>query len=191
MLFSNQVDRFKQNVVIIFLVLVVYAPNVLLHNDEIASNAIDQSKQNASVKKEMPFVEYYIEHNVSQRDAKRSFFEIGIKLLDEKPLRWCMQCTDQIINYCLSGKMLDDHCCCDSRHGQEQIPWIPHSCYVGERCRASVGSCINYTEIRECCCDRVLAKRWKTIYSSGTMTAVNVFTQLICGIFFFALRSFY
>ncbi|XP_055303476.1 uncharacterized protein LOC129569087 isoform X2 [Sitodiplosis mosellana] len=155
MLFSNQVDRFKQNVVIIFLVLVVYAPNVLLHNDEIASNAIDQSKQNASVKKEMPFVEYYIEHNVSQRDAKRSFFEIGIKLLDE------------------------------------QIPWIPHSCYVGERCRASVGSCINYTEIRECCCDRVLAKRWKTIYSSGTMTAVNVFTQLICGIFFFALRSFY
>lgn len=44
----------------------------------------------------------------------------------------------------------------------EQIPWIPHSCYVGERCLPSIGSCINYTEIRECCCDRVLAKRCKT-----------------------------
>lgn len=83
MLFSNQVNRFRQNVVILFLVLVVCtAPNVLSHNDQIASNAIDQSKYNASAKKELPFIEYYIEHNVSQRDAKRSFFEVGIKLLD-------------------------------------------------------------------------------------------------------------
>ena len=83
MLFSNQVNRFRRNVVILFLVLVVCtAPNVLSHNDQIASNAIDQSKHNASAKKDLPFIEYYIEHNVSQRDAKRSFFEVGIKLLD-------------------------------------------------------------------------------------------------------------
>lgn len=34
-----------------------------------------------------------------------------------------MPCTDQIINYCLSGKMLDDHCCCDSRHGKGNSPF--------------------------------------------------------------------
>lgn len=67
---------------IIFLVLVLYAPNVLMHNDQIESNAIEQSKQNDSAKKQLPFVEYYIEHNVSQGDAKRSFFEVGIKLLN-------------------------------------------------------------------------------------------------------------
>lgn len=31
---------------------------------------------------------------------------------------WCMPCTDEITNYCLGGKMLDDHCCCESRHGK-------------------------------------------------------------------------
>lgn len=82
MLFSTEVDRFRQNVVIIFLVLVWYTPNVLTRNDQIVSNAIEQSKQNASMKKQLPFVEYYIEHNISQGDAKRSFFEVGIKLLD-------------------------------------------------------------------------------------------------------------
>lgn len=83
MLFSTEVNRFRQNVVvIIFLVLVWYAPNVLTRNDQIVSNAIEQSKQNASMKKQSTFVEYYIEHNVSQGDAKRSFFDVGIKLLD-------------------------------------------------------------------------------------------------------------
>lgn len=43
----------------------------------------------------------------------------------------------------------------------EQIPWMPHSCYVPEKCKPSTRSCITYTEIRECCCDRVLAKRCK------------------------------
>lgn len=47
----------------------------------------------------------------------------------------------------------------------EQLPWIPHSCYVGDHCEPSIGSCIKYTEIRECCCDRVLAKRCSYIYT--------------------------
>lgn len=36
----------------------------------------------------------------------------------EKQPSWCMPCTDEIINYCLGGKMLDDHCCCEARHGK-------------------------------------------------------------------------
>lgn len=81
MLFSNQIDRFNQSVVIVMLVLVAYAQNVLTRSDQIASNTINPSNRNASVKT-VPFVEYYIEHNVSQGDAKRSFFEVGIKLID-------------------------------------------------------------------------------------------------------------
>ncbi|XP_031628179.1 uncharacterized protein LOC116343973 [Contarinia nasturtii] len=183
MLFSSQIDHFRKNVfVIIALVFTLYMPNVFTRSDRIISNTLDPiAKQNASVKGVQEVVEYFIEHNISQGDAKRSFFEVGIKLLDEKPVpTWCMKCTDYINNYCLSGKMLDDHCCCDSRHGQEQIPWIPHSCYVGMYCTPSIGSCINYTEVRECCCDHVLAKRWKTIYSDSARTTTNLFTQLVC-----------
>lgn len=43
------------------------------------------------------------------------------------------------------------------------MPWIPHSCYVGQKqnCKAKIGSCIAYTEYRECCCDRALIRRCK------------------------------
>lgn len=187
MLCSNLVKRFK-NIVIIALVLVSYASIVLCRSDQIAKNAIKPEKSGpnnatttATNMKNVPFVEYYIEHNINEGEAKRSFFETGIKLLDDKPLRWCMECTRDIKIYCLQGKMLDDHCCCDSRHGTEQFPWIPHSCYVGERCSPSTGSCINYTEIRQCCCDRLLAKHWKEIFSSSMPTTThNLFTQLVC-----------
>lgn len=141
-MFSSQIDHFRRNIfVIITLVFTVYAPNVLTHSDQIISNTLDKTST-----KKVPFVEYYIEHNVSQADAKRSFFDVGIKLLDgvyciefpinhmhcskrfviisftEKPTPpWCPPCTDKVNNYCLSGKMLDDHCCCDSRHGKGNI----------------------------------------------------------------------
>lgn len=78
MLSPKLVDRF-QSIVIIALFIVV--PIVLTRNDQIVQNAIDQHTQNASIKR-VPFVEYYIEHNVSQDDAKRSFFEFGVKLID-------------------------------------------------------------------------------------------------------------
>lgn len=40
----------------------------------------------------------------------------------DKPKPWCTKCTDDILRYCLSRKMLDDHCCCDSRHGIGNCP---------------------------------------------------------------------
>lgn len=85
MLCSNLVERLKI-LVIIALVLVLDASNVLSRSDQIAKNAIEPEKSssnaNATIMKNVPFVEYYIEHNVSQGDAKRSFFETGIKLID-------------------------------------------------------------------------------------------------------------
>lgn len=83
MLCSNIVQRFKR-IVIIALVLVFYATNVLSRSDQIAKNAIEPEKSSnssATITKKVPFEEYYIEHNVSEGDAKRSFLEVGIKLI--------------------------------------------------------------------------------------------------------------
>lgn len=79
MLCSYLVKRL-QNIVIATLVLVVYAPNVFTRSDEIVKNSINTPNQNAS--KSKPFEEFFIEHNISQTDARRTFFEIGIKLID-------------------------------------------------------------------------------------------------------------
>lgn len=78
MLFSNKVDRFKQIIVIVLLVVMAYVPNVITN---IVPNTIDQPKPNTPTK-EVPFHEYYIEHNVSEGAAKQSFFEVGVKLID-------------------------------------------------------------------------------------------------------------
>lgn len=55
----------------------------------------------------------------------RTFCVIGIFVCvfsTDKPKPWCTKCTDDILRYCLSRKMLDDHCCCDSRHGIGNCP---------------------------------------------------------------------
>lgn len=81
MLCTNLVEHLL-SLVIITLVVVVLAPNVLTRSDQIAKNAINQPKQNGSITKQVPFEEYFIEHNVSEGDARRSFLETGIKLID-------------------------------------------------------------------------------------------------------------
>lgn len=78
MLLSTEVHYFKQKIVIVLLVVLAYLPHVITN---IVPNANDLSKQNTSMKK-VPFVEYYIEHNVSEGAAKQSFFEVGVKLID-------------------------------------------------------------------------------------------------------------
>lgn len=89
MLCSNLiVQRFKRNV-IIALVLVFYATNVLSRSDQIAKNAIEPGKS-SNTTKQVPFEEYYIEHNVSEGDARRSFREVGIKLIEGM---WYCQCS--------------------------------------------------------------------------------------------------
>lgn len=98
MLISNQVDRFNQSIVIVLLILVVNAQKVLARNDQIVPNTINQSNQNASMKN-VPYVEYYIEHNVSQGDAKRSFFEVGIKLMDGAWFLISLKCVNSKLNF--------------------------------------------------------------------------------------------
>lgn len=83
--FRNAIKFFKQNIVIVLLVLVmqhycIHIPNVLSNNDKIVAEQPTTNRNGSD--KQVPFVEYFIEHNVSQSDAKKRFFEIGIKLLE-------------------------------------------------------------------------------------------------------------
>lgn len=50
----------------------------------------------------------------------------------------------------------------------DQLPWLPHTCYVGDNCKPNMRSCMQYTEVRECCCDRIMAKQWRAIRSDAT-----------------------
>lgn len=76
-------------IVIILLVLVVHdmhgmhLTNLLPNNNDqiVKEQNFNQLHTNGSVKN-VPFIEYFMEHNVSQSDAKQHFFETGIKLLD-------------------------------------------------------------------------------------------------------------
>lgn len=88
MLCSNLVKRLK-NIVIVAVVFVSYASIVLSRSDQIAKNAIEpnQSDPNnattaTNYQKKVPFVEYYIEHNINEGEAKSNFFQTGAKLLD-------------------------------------------------------------------------------------------------------------
>lgn len=66
-----------------------------------------------------PFTEYYLEHEVTEKEARQMFAELMARDKDfdrKKPLPYCDKCTEQIHKYCLGPIFLKDHCCCDFRH---------------------------------------------------------------------------
>uniref|UniRef100_A0A336LJA1 CSON002924 protein n=1 Tax=Culicoides sonorensis TaxID=179676 RepID=A0A336LJA1_CULSO len=111
------------------------------------------------------FIEYYMDHQVSEKEARKTLSLMMDQDKDfdnKKPVPYCEKCTEQIEKYCLGPLFLKDHCCCDFRHAIDKLSFIPHSCYASEdQCQPSsiVGnSCSNYDETRECCCDQLLKR---------------------------------
>lgn len=70
------------DVILVFLTIILNIPNILTQNDQIVINMSDKQNRNASIHNKVPYEEFFIEHNISQEDAKRNFQEIGIKLLE-------------------------------------------------------------------------------------------------------------
>lgn len=66
------------NTVVVFLIMVHIPITFTLT----IPNTIEPSSNGKNASKELPFVEYFMEHNVSQSDAKKSFFDVGVKLLE-------------------------------------------------------------------------------------------------------------
>lgn len=85
MLCSNRIDYSKLQHVIVLLVIIFNIPHIWAGNDQIVAlrRTDDGQSRNGSstMQKQVPFEEYFIEHNVSHRDAKKIFYEIGIKSL--------------------------------------------------------------------------------------------------------------
>ncbi|XP_055372933.1 uncharacterized protein LOC129606578 isoform X2 [Condylostylus longicornis] len=95
------------------------------------------------------------------------------------------------MKYCLGTYFLNDHCFCEQSHTNEGLPFVPHSCYVGEDNQAgtkpSIGSCFRFAEIKECCCLRPLAQRWKYL-STARIISNNLFLIIVLPIFLLLLN---
>ncbi|XP_037913018.1 uncharacterized protein LOC119652779 isoform X1 [Hermetia illucens] len=125
-------------------------------------------------KTERTYEEYHMEHQVTKQEAIASLRAINETFFNAALPLGCkaIPCNQSIMKYCLGPQFINDHCWCEQGHEEEGLPWVPHTCYVGDRItETSVGSCFVYNEIKECCCDRVLAKRWRFLSSSNQLMA--------------------
>ncbi|CAG9565127.1 unnamed protein product [Danaus chrysippus] len=115
---------------------------------------------------EPQYEEYFVEHDVSTADARAAAQLLNLDDIPETRVG-CGPCSRREMEYCES-RVLSDHCCCERQFLPEPFPWLPHTCYVGpHRCRPLARDCTKYARLRDCCCLRRLAERWKSILSSS------------------------
>lgn len=135
-----------------------------VHLDCVEESKVSHKDQQKST---TPVIEYYKEHEVSEKEARVALHALDFDKVARVPA-WCDECGIEKINFCHSTTFINDHCCCEHRHAREKLPWIPHTCYLGkERCQPHTSSCTKYREIRECCCDRLLITEYKAKFSTG------------------------
>ncbi|XP_026725697.1 uncharacterized protein LOC113492450 isoform X1 [Trichoplusia ni] len=133
---------------------------------------------------EVRYEEYFVEHDVSTADARRA--ANGLNVNDIPATRpGCGSCSQRELEYC-ETRVLADHCCCERRFVPEPFPWLPHTCYVGaRRCRPLAHDCAQYARLRDCCCYRKLAERWKGILSKSTRLGVSGVSLLLLSMLLF------
>ncbi|KAJ0173867.1 hypothetical protein K1T71_011016 [Dendrolimus kikuchii] len=133
---------------------------------------------------EVRYEEYFVEHEVSTADARRA--ARALKLEDVPESRpGCGTCSKREMEYC-ETRVLADHCCCERRFIREPFPWLPHTCYMGPyRCKPLANDCARYTRLRDCCCYRKLAERWKGILSKSTRLGVSGVSLLLLSMLLF------
>lgn len=83
MVFSHLSNSLQQIIVIV--IIVNLNINKVFTDDRIGNTKPYSTKQSDPVKS-LPFEEYFIEHNISQTDAKKSFNDVGVKLLSGKQI---------------------------------------------------------------------------------------------------------
>ncbi|XP_049877616.1 uncharacterized protein LOC126374887 [Pectinophora gossypiella] len=133
---------------------------------------------------EVRYEEYFVEHEVSTADARRAARALNLDdIPDSRP--GCGSCTRRELEYC-ETRLLADHCCCERRFFPEPFPWLPHTCYMGRsRCKPLAHDCARYTRLRDCCCYKKLADRWKGILSSSTRLGVGGVSLLLLSMLLF------
>ncbi|KPI95287.1 hypothetical protein RR46_08746 [Papilio xuthus] len=118
---------------------------------------------------EVRYEEYFVEHDVSTAAARNAALHLDLDTVPATRVG-CGACSRRDLEYC-ETRVLADHCCCERRFLREPFPWLPHTCYVGPgRCRPLAHDCARYARLRDCCCLRRLAHRWKGILSRSSRT---------------------
>ncbi|XP_062536299.1 uncharacterized protein LOC134205240 [Armigeres subalbatus] len=140
--------------------------------NEVHIDCSEDTKQssNKAMHPTAPMTEYFKEHEVTETESRIALQQLDLDRINRVPA-WCDECGIDKIHFCRSPAFINDHCCCEHRHAKEKLPWIPHTCYLGkERCQPHTSSCSRYREIRECCCDRILAAQYLAKFSAGSPT---------------------
>lgn len=153
-----------------FLKIIIVLNLCLINLSDSAAKNLTVPLPYDNLKAEHPFVEYIFEHRVTKQEAISALVLINDSYFDAPQAPGCkaIPCTPKVMKYCLGSQFLNDHCLCEQWHAKEGLPFVPHTCYVGdEQTKASVGSCFSYNDIKECCCDRALARRWKFLSASS------------------------
>lgn len=78
----------------------------------LSASAINSDKNSKPLE---PIVEYYKDHEVTEKQARES---LRLMKGDEefKPPAHCKPCTNEQQRYCRSDDLLRDHCCCNQSH---------------------------------------------------------------------------
>ncbi|XP_061721647.1 uncharacterized protein LOC133528319 [Cydia pomonella] len=133
---------------------------------------------------EVRYEEYFVEHEISTPDARKAAVALDLDKVPET-LPGCGTCSKRELQYC-ETRVLADHCCCERQAFPEPFPWLPHTCYMGPgRCKPLMHDCAKYKRIRDCCCYRKLAERWKQILSSSGRTGVSGASLLLLSMLLF------
>lgn len=93
--------------------------NSLICNDTSHHSGKTMALSAASASTEKPFIEYYMEHEVTEKEARHTMALLMRRDKDfdnKKPMSYCEKCTEMIQKYCQGPIFLKDHCCCDFRH---------------------------------------------------------------------------
>ncbi|XP_013192746.1 uncharacterized protein LOC106136669 isoform X2 [Amyelois transitella] len=131
---------------------------------------------------EVRYEEYFVEHDVSTLDARRAARALRVEDVTQLG---CGTCSRRELEYC-ETRVLADHCCCDRQVLPEPFPWLPHTCYMGpHRCKPLAHDCAQYERLRDCCCARKLAERWKSILSKSTRLGVSGASLLLLSMLLF------
>ncbi|CAF4796993.1 unnamed protein product [Pieris macdunnoughi] len=133
---------------------------------------------------EVTYEEYFVEHDVSTADARAAAIALRLEDIPASP-EGCGPCSRREVEYC-ETRVVADHCCCERRYLPEPFPWLPHTCYMGpHRCRPLAHDCVRYVRLRDCCCYRHLAQRWKAILSRSSRVAVGGVSLLLLSMLLF------
>lgn len=118
-------------VVLLEIIVVMIFPPVLscpgIATNEVHIDCDEEIKiVNSRSKSTTPIVEYFKEHEVSERESKMALDALDLDQVSQVPA-WCNECGMDEIYFCRSTAFINDHCCCEHRHARGEFSETGHN----------------------------------------------------------------